>query len=271
MFKEGRVQKVFIAVLMSLLLFALSCGKDKDTGTKKTAAKKEIVFISDPSYLFAAVTAVYPSIQWSKYLDKGNSKSDFTDKYSQAMNLGSQIIDCLVAIQSKDFTTAEAIAKSMKQLSDKLNIATKIENKAVELEDSIKSKADVKSRKNIEELKALVVKALEELSGQDLDIALQYGAWLTSYSKVAKIASDKYDKNGATLLCQKTEIDYFLEKLQQGKFKDKESVKKSISFLTSLKGLVYVKTNKGELVAKDKPAKIAAESSEILKMAREGK
>lgn len=271
MFGDGVVKKIFSITFISILLFVVSCGKGKDADEKKSLGGTEVIFVSDPSYLFAAVKAVYPSLQWSKYFDKNNTKSDYAEKYGQAFNLGTQIIDCLVAIQAKDFSSAETIAKSMKQLAEKLNISSKIEDKAVELQESIKSKADIKARKNIEELRALVVSALEELSGQELDTMVQYGAWLASYSKLSNIVSDKYEKNGANLLAQKVEIDYFLNKLQKSKFKDRESVKKSISFLTSLKSSVYVASEKGEFVSKDKPASIMKESSEILNIAREGK
>jgi len=271
MSKSGFFTKLLAIGAASALLFASACSKGKDSGDKKKLGGTEVVFVSDPSYLFSAVKAVYPTMQWAKYLDKANTKSDYSDKYSQAINLGTQIIDCLIAIQSKDYAAAESIAKSMKQLSEKLNISAKIEDKAVELQESIKTKADVKARKNIEEMRALVISALEELSGQDLDIMVQYGAWLASYSKLANMVNDKYEKNGANLLSQKVEVDFFLEKLQKSRFKDKETVKKSVSFLNSLKSSVYVEAEKGEFIAKDKPAKIFADSSEILKMVREGK
>ncbi len=271
MFKEGIVQKAFIAAFISFLLVAISCSKDKTPADVKSLSGTEVVFISDPTEMFMGVKAVYPTIQWAKYLDKTNTKSDYSDKYSQAFNLGSQIIDCLLAIQAKDFATAETIAKSMKQLAEKLNISAKIENKAVELQQSIKSKADLKARKNTEELRALVINALEEISGQQLDLALQYGAWVASYSKLANIVNDTYDKNGANLLSQKTNIEYFLDNLGKSKFKDKESVKKSITFLTSLKASVYVATEKGEFIKKEIPAKIYTDSIEIVKLSREGK
>lgn len=266
---KKELQRFVLLTLVLALVSGTACGKKEDKAA--SMAGKEVILIADPSYSFTAVKAVYPKLDFGKYLDKANSKSDYSDKFSQAVNLGAQIIDCLIAIKVKDFKTAETIAKSLKQNADKLNISAKIEDKAVELQKNIEAKADVKARKNLDELRSLILKALEELSGQELDVAVQFGAWMATYSKMALIVNDNYQANGSTLLVQTLEIDYFSDRLSKGKFKDKESVKKAVDFLAMLKTAVYVKTDKGESVAKDKVAKIASESKIIAGLIKEGK
>lgn len=268
MHKKG-LHKLVLLTLLLALISGSACGKKSEN--KLNLEGTEVIFVSDPSYSFSAVRGVYPKLEWIKYLDKTNSKADYQDKFSQAVNLGTQIIDCLIAIHVKDFKTAEAIAKSMKQNADKLNITAKIEDKAVELQKNIEAKADVKSRKNLDELRALIVSALEELSGQDLDTAVQFGAWIATYGKMAMVVNDNYEKNGSTLLVQKLEIDYFYDKLSKSKFKDRESVKKSVEFLEMLKKSVYVNAEKGESISKEKVVKIANDAIAIAAMFKEGK
>ncbi|HOJ64164.1 MAG TPA: hypothetical protein PLE45_07060 [Spirochaetota bacterium] len=258
-------KRLFVILLIVALIFCLgNCKKDKTTNNQPIKLEeidltKPFPIIYRPEPVFIAITSVYPDLKWENYLEKNNSKTEIKDDMLKSMNIGSQLVDALIAVKVEDWNTAKKIGSSMKKLSDDLHVSNQdIENLALQLEDSIKNKDSKNAKLVLDGIQSHLESQLEKMVDKNLPVYAQFGLWINSFDKLSKILIDNYKKEATEILKQNTEINFFLNSFSNLEKKDSPIVIKSI---VNLKEIEMIINNKE--ISLDDIKKINKLTSEI--------
>ncbi len=231
----------FIILLVLILIFTIgNCKKDKTTKQpiklEEIDLTKSFPIIYRPEPIFIALSSSYPELKWEKYLEKNNNKTDIKDDVLKSMNIGSQLVDALIAVKVEDWDTAKKIGSSMKKLSDELHVSNQnIENLALQLEEAIKNKDSKNAKLILDGIQSQLETQLEKMVDKNLPVYAQFGLWLNSFNKISLILIDNYKKETTEILKQKAEIDFFLNSFQDI---DSVIIQKSIVNLKEIKNLI---------------------------------
>lgn len=230
--------KTLIMIIFSLLL--VTCAKKDDHKINLTKKMlNESTIISDVAITFSAVKSTFNNVEWGSLVDKGNKTTSYEDPSKIALNLGSQTVDALVAVIASDWDSAKEISVATKELANKLNVGSSIENLALKLKESIDKQDQKASKELIEQIKNAAKSSLDSMSSQDVAILIQYGAWINTINKVINLLSANYSpENCDKVLRVKSEVNYFLKALSlisDENIKNSDAIKRSLLFLSSMK------------------------------------
>jgi len=257
----------FTVLLILILILSFSnCKKDKTTNQsikiEEIDLTKPFPLIYRPEPVFIAINSSYPDLKWENYLEKSNSKTDINGNVLKSMNIGSQLVDALIAVKVEDWDTAKKIGSSMKKISDDLHVSNQnIENLALQLEDAIKNKDSKNAKLILDGIQSQLETQLEKMVDKNLPVYAQFGLWLNLFNKVSQILIDNYKKETTEILKQNAEIDFFLTSFENIEKKD-IIFEKSIVNLKEIKNLI---SQEGE-ISLDNIKKINALTSEIKKL-----
>jgi len=268
------MKKKLILLFFAVLLIA-ACSKvslfksNSKMDQLNTSSTKN--FISMLGATFKAVKMTYPNLYWKKLVDPDNKKSDFSEEYLAALNLGSQLVDIGVAAYGKDWKTVNTISESIKTLSEKLGIKSSLEEQAVLLKEAIDKNDEKETIKLIDEIKSIAEQNLDSLYKQDISSLIKCGAWITINNKILNIINSYYSSTACdTLLRVKSDVDVVqgsLVNIQDEKISNSVQIKKSINYIRVFSSVINYPVINGRysnVISKNNIENLTALSNDVV-------
>ncbi|MCS6807301.1 MAG: hypothetical protein RML40_00845 [Bacteroidota bacterium] len=201
-------------------------------------------------------------VNW-KSLPTFNKRSNYANKYTIALNLGTRICDAFVAIQAKEQNKFADMATTVASLSSKLNanIEQSLNDKMFAL---VKQGKWSEVRSMLDDQQNTVKEKLNRLD-KDAAVLVTIGGWLEALHVVTKSLSSNYVADATSVIRNPKLVEYLIGEMNglTTQAKNNDLVKSITARLPEIKALVNLE--KGTPVPHENIKKLFEISSVLVK------
>jgi uncharacterized OsmC-like protein len=221
------------------------------------------VYVPPSSLVFKNLDSLTKAkVSWQG-LSSFNQKSNYTNKYTIALNLGTRICDAFLAVQAKDKKNFNPMAMTVTSLSGKLgaDIEQTMNEKMFDL---VKKDKWQEVRAMLDEQQNTVKEKLNKLD-KDAAVLVTLGGWLQGLNVVSKALTNSYNADATSVIRNPRLVDYLIGELNGvgAQAKSNDLVKKISTQLPEIKNLVNV--DKGKPISADAVKKISQITTALVK------
>jgi hypothetical protein len=221
------------------------------------------VYVPPSSLVFKNLDSLTKAkVSWQG-LSSFNTKTNYTNKYTIALNLGTRICDAFLSVQAKDKKNFNPMAMAVTGLSGKLgaDIEQTMNEKMFDL---VKKDKWPEVRQMLDEQQNSVKDKLNKLD-KDAAVLVTVGGWLQGLNIVSKALSNSYNADGTGIIRNVKLVEYLIGEMNGlgAQAKSNDIVKKISAQLPELKNLVNVEKNKP--ISPESIKKISALTSGLMK------
>jgi hypothetical protein len=202
------------------------------------------VYVPPSSLVFKNLDSLTKAkVSWQG-LSSFSQKSNYTNKYTIALNLGTRICDAFLAVQAKDKKNFNGMAMTVTGLSNKLG--ADIEQTMNEkMFDMVKKDKWTEVRGMLDEQQNTVKDKLNKLD-KDAAVLVTVGGWLQGLTVVSKALAGSYNADATSIIRNPKLIDYLMGELNGlgAVAKGNDVAKKISAQLPAIKNLVNIDKSK---------------------------
>lgn len=244
-------------------IFALAALIFSASGAALRAQVTTQVYVPPSALVFHNLDSLSKAqVNW-KTLPTFNKKSNYANKYTIALNLGTRICDAFVAIQGKDQNKFADMATTVAGLSGKLNanIEQSLNDKMFAL---VKQGKWMEVRGMLDEQQTTVKEKLNRLD-KDAAILVTIGGWLEGLNVVTKSLASNYSADATSIIRNPKLVEYLIGEMNSlsATAKGNDLVKDISNKLGDIKTLVNIE--KGKPVPQENVKKLAEISAGLIK------
>lgn len=225
-----------LSATLVALFVAVVCVSAQPIETKVYVPPSSLVFRNLDSLSKAKVS-------W-KGLSSFNERSNYTNKYTTALNLGTRVCDSFLAVQAKDKTKFPQMARTVAGLSSKLgaDIEQTLNEKMFDL---VKKDKWNEVREMLDAQQNTIKEKLNKLD-KDAAVLVTVGGWLEGLSIVSNALSKAYNADATSIIRNAKLVEYLIAELNglSAQAKGNDLVKKVVAQLGEIKNLVNIDKNK---------------------------
>jgi hypothetical protein len=202
------------------------------------------VYVPPSSLVFRNLDSLAKTkVNWSSLITY-NQKTNYSNKYTIALNLGTRVCDAFLTVQAQDKKNFNPMAMTVTGLSSKLgaDIEQTINEKMFDL---VKKDKWSEVRVMLDEQHNTVKERINKLD-KDAAVLVTIGGWLEALNIVSKSLASNYNADATSLIRNAKLVEYLYNELNglSAQAKGNDLVKKITAQLPELKTLVSVEKNK---------------------------